>query len=320
MNRFLTIAIVIIIIVATIFVIHNNSLLQNDQENITTITIESPLGSNEYTTIPAKPKRVIFFSSSSLDLWLGAEGKDFVIACPKFNFPPPSLSERLNDDITNLGQYKDIRLEDILQQNPDLVVFNKSINSPNTLQSQLKNAGIPILIIDNHNLQDTYYELNLYGQLLDKTDVASQEIERIKINIAGIEKKNKDKVKPKVALIWATNNSFSMLTPASRQSKFLNLAGGKNIIENSDLHKELMPLSLDYIAQNNPSFIFFITMGNKEKVQEQIHKTLSLDSDWQKIKAIRDKNFYILPPELFTFNHGLSVDRSIEYMSNLMHP
>lgn len=320
MNRLVIIFVLLLLCVTTFFIFNNKENVTQTNQATATITLENPKDSGKYFTVPAQPKRVILLNSSSLDLWLGAGGKDVVVASPNFSSPPPSLYERLGDNFVNLGKYGSISPETLLLQKPDLVVFNSSSGAEKQLEPILQKAGVPILIVNNQTLNDTYHELTLYGMLTGKPELAEKEIERIKSNIAAIEKKNIGKTKPKVVLIWGTTTSFSMLTPLSRQSEFLQLAGGINIIPQSIAQSRMVPVSLEFIAQENPDYMLFITMGNKEKIQEQIDKVLSEDSAWQTIKAVRQKNVYVLPPELFTANYGLSVDQSVEYLSNIIHP
>ena len=288
-------------------------------KNTNTITVKNGIGNGIDAIIPLHPKRVVFLNSSSLDLWLGAGGKDKVSAYIEFNTAPQGLYEKLDKNAVAIGTTINVNIEKILEQKPDLVICGGSARGQQNISQALQSLGIPILAIDNESLEDTYYELSLYGEMNNQKAMAEKEINRIKNNIATIEKSYQDKKRPKVSLIWGTPASFSLMKPNSRQGEMLRFAGGENIVRDNSPSSRFIPVSLEYIAQEDPDYIFFIVMGDKQKIKTALDNLLSETSSWQILRAVKEKKVHVLPPELFTAHYGLSVDDSIKYMNDLLY-
>ncbi len=292
-------------------------------ESITTnktILVKNGAGIGNDLYVPAHPRRVIFLNSSSLDLWLGAGGKDSVCAYIKFPTLPERIYGQLNKDTVILGNSPRINPEFIIQQKPDLVVTNSTSAVQTKLGDVLKQFNIPLLTIYNNSVEDTIFELELYGKLTGKPEAAAKEINRIKDNIQKIVKTYAGKQKPKAALILGTTSSFSMMLPNSRQSKFLELAGGVNIApENSNASINYIPLSLEYLAKENPEYIFFISMGEEEKILASLQKAFSENPAWQTLQAIKDNKVHVLPTELFSSHYGLNIDKAVQHINKIIH-
>lgn len=319
MNRIMYIIILGVLIGLTIFT-YNDHLFMSGKES-KTILVKNGEGPGQDAIIPAHPQRVVFLNSSSLDLWVGAGGKDMVVAYLQLQTAPEGIYDKLNKESINLGTNNNVSTELIMQQNPDLIVGSGvGGNMQSHLKTILKQAGIPLLTIANQSVADTYYEMRLYGQMTGHPELAEREINRLESNIARIANTYQGKVKPKVALIWGTTSSFALLVPNCRQGEFLALAGGQNIVKESNSSSRSVPISLEYIAQEDPDYIFFINMGDRKKIQAALDSTFNAASSWHILRAVKEGNVHVLPPELFTAHYGLSIDKAIEYMNEILYP
>lgn len=318
MNRAFSIITVLLILFLFVFVLVYQSKEELFYSDKQTVLVKNGAGKGVDAVVPAHPKRVVFLNSSSLELWLGTGGKDNVAACVKFEKVPEELYEKL-DSSTVLLQISgnNISIEEILKQNPDLVIGS---GLQLRYKESLEKMGIPTLMLDNRSLEDTYYELSIYGAMNRRTDLATKEIDRIKKNVEATSKSYENKKKPKVALIWGMTSSFALITPNSRQGDFLALAGGENILKKEASSARQVPISLEYIAKEDPDYIFFITMGDDKKIQVAIDNILSEESSWKLLRAVKENNVYVLPRDLFTSYYGLYVDDSIKYMNKLLYP
>ncbi len=305
--------------VATALILNPPSLF-NAALSEQSIIVKNGAGEGKDAVVPVRPKRVVFLNSSSLDLWLGAGGKENVAACIRFQTAPKGLYEKLGEDTEIIGEDINVSIEKVLQQKPDLVITGGTGRAQITLLENLQSMGVPVLAINNESVADTYYELSLYGQMNGQPELAKREIERIRQGISAIKQSYVGKEKPKVALVWGTPASFSLMKPNSRQGELLKLAGGENIVQDMGLSSRYIPVSLEYIAKEDPDQIFFVIMGNKDKMQSAIDKLLSESSAWQLLRAVQKKQVHILPPKLFTSHYGLSVDESVRYMNRLLYP
>lgn len=317
MSKIMFVMITCLLVFVGLFAYLNNETTSfSDQQK--SILVKNGAGPGKDLNVPARPKRVVFLNSSSLDLWLGAGGKDTVIAYVEHKTAPEGLYEQVAG-AKIIGVNNNISPEIVLEQKPDLVVGSGIGNAQATLGTILQQANIPVLTIANNSLADTFYELQLYGQMTGHPELAEKEIARINARIKEIGQTFAGKRKPKVALIWGTPASFSLLVPNSRQGEFLSLAGGENIVKELGTSSRYVPISLEFIAKENPDYLFFINMGNRQKINDALQSLLASNSSWQLLRAVRENKVYVLPPELFTAHYGLSVDKSIEYMNKLLY-
>jgi len=263
---------------------------------------------------------VIFLNSSSFELWVALGGAQSVVGVPKF----PSVSEdtytKLALDVVILPNYNAFSMEKIILLKPDLAIMNGNEKRLELVNS-FRQANIPFMTLPSRSLEDILAEIEVMGKLIGQEERANQEIQRIKTNIASNSDKYKDFPRKKAVLIFGTSESFFMMTPHSRQGELLELAGGINILskEKSLLKDKITSLSLEYIAQENPDFVFFINRGPVDKMQVKIQQALEENSAWNTIRAVREKRIYVLPPELFSISPGLRADDAVEYLSNILY-
>ena len=270
--------------------------------------------------IPAKPQRVAFLTTSSMELWITAGGSDKIVARPAANLLPESVLAALPKHAANLGTANSISVENVLKHNPDLVIGSAMVNIQQQMELPLKNAGVSMLSLPNYGVDDILEELKLYGKLVGNDTKAEQAIKRINTNIAKEAQRRANLPKKKVLFVWGTPVSFSMALSNSRQGDILRLAGGENIAKDPDTGAKFLPFSLEYAVQADPDYVVFASHGNKKKLEIQMQKILSDSSSWKTIRAVREGRYAVLPPELFAANPGPRIDEAVIYLSKLLYP
>ena len=319
MNKLVSMIIILFLLgIGIVFFINDNDnkLSLKDEQ----ILVKNGAGKGYDLYVPAHPKKVIFLNSSSLDLWLGAGGANRVHAYVKFPTLPERIIEKMDKNTLVIGTSLNINPEIIAKEKPDLVVANSTSKAQAVLGETLKKFNIPLLTIHNESLEDTYFELNLYGRMTGNESAAIKEIERMQNKIKIVADSYKGLTKPKAVIILGTTNSFSMLLPNSRQGNYLLLAGGENIadVSNSpDIYS--LPLSLEYLAHKDPDYIFFVSMGPEEKIISALKKSLQESSAWRVLRAVKEDKVFILPTELFSSHYGLLSDEAVVHLNSILY-
>ncbi len=278
----------------------------------------SGLGSDLY--VPEKPKRIVFLNSSSFEIWVKLGGAKKIVGVPKFPSVADDVYSQLDKNVVILPNYSSFSIEKILLLKPDLVIMNGNEKRLELIDS-FKQAKIPFMTLPSRSLEDIFFEIDLFGKLLDKQDIAGQEISRMKSNIAKNKDKHKDKPQKKVLMVFGTSESFFMATAHSRQGELLQLAGGENILTQDEFSAKdkFVSLSLEYIAKKDPDFILFVNRGPVDKMTVKIREALTENQAWGSIRAVRENKTYILPQELFSINPGLRADMAVEYLSSIFY-
>ena len=287
----------------------------SDRENETITVTDS---TDREVVIPAHPKRVVLLNASHLDLYYYAGGGETIVGKP--------TSEALSDEVKEgtksvqeVGVIHNPSVETILNLQPDLVI---GINVPfhQQLIPTLEKADIPVLIKSLDTYEDVLETLAFYGELTGRKDTAQAKIEEIKTDYKEAVAKAEEKNPPKSLMIWGTLDSFSMATSKSFAGNLVYRLGGNNIADNIDSvakdNSGFIPLSMEYIATQNPEVIFIVTHGDPKAVKTELDNTLGANPLWQDVSAVKNGRVYVLPYQLFAVNPGTRIAQALNILAD----
>lgn len=320
LQRLITVSILACLIVFTFWLFYfekNNVAADFEAEYI---VVKDGCAPGQDVRVPKRPQRVVCLTASSLEIWLKVGGAEQLIAAPRFKYAPDWVYEKMPSQVIDLGPSNTISLEKLMLHKPDLVIASGMSASQHLAGDFFAKQNIPLLTLPTQSLENTFAEIQLLGTLTGKEDLAQKEISRLKNNIAAESKRNQDKPRKKVLMIFGTSTSFSMITPSSRQGDMLRLAGADNIISDTVTESKYIPFSLEFAAQQDPDYVLFVNHGEREKMQIQMEKALSANSAWNVIRAVREGKVHVLPPELFAISPGLRSDEAVVYLGRLLYP
>ena len=126
-------------------------------------------------------------------------------------------------------------------------------------------------------------------------------------------------------LIFGTPESFVIALPNSFPGDLLRLAGGVNVGDGlapsgaGMAGSSYAPFSLEFALQAKPDQVFFITHGDPELMIRKFKETLSQNSAWSTIPAIRENRLAVLPFEL-AINPGSRTDEALLHIGKLLYP
>ena len=271
--------------------------------------------------IPAQPKRVVLLNASHLDLYYYAGGADTIVGKPTSE----ALSDEVREGTKNaqeIGVIHNPSVETILKLQPDLVI---GINVPfhQQLIPTLEKADIPVLIKSLDTYEDVLETLAFYGELTGKKDTAQAKIDEIKASYEQAVAKAEGKEPPKSLMIWGTMDSFSMATSKSFAGNLIYRLGGNNIADNVNSaakdNSGFIPLSMEYIATQNPEAIFIVTHGDPKAMKAELDNTLGTNPLWQEIDAVKNGRVYVLPYQLFAVNPGTRIADALNILADDMY-
>jgi ABC-type Fe3+-hydroxamate transport system substrate-binding protein len=119
--------------------------------------------------IPYPPRRIVSLVPSQTELLyhLGLEAE--VAGITKFCIHPAHWFR----DKTRVGGTKNLRLEQVLALQPQLVIANKEENERDQVAA-LAEAGLPVWVSDIHNLEDALQMIEQVGEITGRSDPAQQ--------------------------------------------------------------------------------------------------------------------------------------------------
>ncbi len=251
-------------------------------------------------TLTEEPKRVAVLFSSFAELWQLAGGEVAVTVGESVErgFVPDGTP--LVDD----GAGKKIDLERLLIEEPDLVICSADIAAQAETAETLNSLSIPAAqfvmesFSDYLNVLETFTDITGNEEAYETYGTAQQaEIDEIlkENQFEGID----------ILFIRAGSSARSVKAKTSEDhfaAEMLKELGTRNIADDSLIADAVVSdtLSIEYILQEDPDYIFFTAMGDEAASQSFVKEMLQEDA-WKELTAVRCGNYSYLSKELFHF-------------------
>lgn len=268
--------------------------------------------------VPVHPKRVVILNASNVDLYVAAGGGENIVG----KASSQAYSEEVNQataSAQDVGIIHSPNVEAIVALQPDLVI-GTNVPYHQNLISTLEKAGIPVYINSLNSFEDIYNTLELYGRLTDHSQQAEEKINAMKSQRQELLVQIQGKTPPKSVIIFGNPESFSMATKKTFTGSLVEQLGGGNLADNLGKGDAYIPLSMEFLATQNPDAIFVIMMGNPQTMQEKLRTDLEANPAWAGTNAVKNNRVHILPYNLFTVNPGTQAIEAMETLANYMYP
>ena len=214
--------------------------------------------------MPAHPKRVVILNTANIDMYLAVEGT--IVGRMDAASLTGDLRENVKD-IPSVGNTYNPDIEKIISLHPDLVI-GMNIANHIKLREALTAANIPLYINDLDSFEDVNRSLQLFGELTNHPDISKMQIEKINTVFANYQAKIKDKPHPKTLLLLGTPGNLNVSTEHSFSGKLLDTLGADNIGKYIGSDASYVPLSLEFIQEQNPERIIFVVMYPDPALQQ----------------------------------------------------
>lgn len=228
---------------------------------------------------------------------LGLKGR-IVADTSQCTFPPEARS------LPHVGDYR-INVEQVVAQNPDLVVASSSAN--NQVIGRLESLGKPVFAVDPQTVAEAYEAIRRIGRI-SGTDACAEKV--IKSMVARIEATKRvvarAKSRPKV-LIALESQPLIVVAGGNFMNDVVNLAGGVNVAAGM---KGYPTYSAEKVVVDAPDII----IAHPETAAQ-----LRRRAGWSGIPAIKNNAIFALPPDIFS-RPGPRLPLAVEALARKLHP
>ena len=252
------------------------------------------------TVTVEKAERTAVLIGSFAQIWTLGGGK--VVASPDDAWN--DLDVDLDEDCINLGKINALSMEKLIASNPDFVLASPNIRQDVSWCDTLDKMGIPVAYFEVFDFNDY---LNLFGIVTDITgrkDLYEKYGSDVKREVDEILSKNRTD-SPKVLCLLAStqylkakNSSSSVMGGMLRDLGCINIADSESsLLEN---------LSIEYILQENPDYIFITQRGDDMEGMMKFVETYFVDHPlWNELDAVKEGRVYFMEKELYNLkpNH-----------------
>jgi len=187
----------------------------------------------------------------------------------------------------------------------------------------LDKAGIPILLQSIERYQQIIDTLQFYGELAGRPEQAQTVIAEIQSKCQSVIDRNKNHPAPSVLVVFGSPASFNMATDSSFSGDLVKQLGAVNIAgkyDGSGGQMGYVPLSMEYVAKQNPDMIFLITHSSDDKINSKFQNELANHPAWRGLKAVTDNKVHVLPYNLFAINPGTQVGDAMTVLTGFLYP
>ncbi len=264
-------------------------------------------------TLPAHPQRVVILNASNIDLYVAAGGAADIVGKATSQALSPEVV-KATASAAEVGIIHSPDVEKILSLKPDLVI-GTNVPFHTNLADTLAQAGIPLYIQSLDSIEQLTAALTFYGSLTGHEEKAQAAAGKLQADMAKVKQQAAGKTPPKSLIVFGSPDSFNMGTGKCFTGSLVNELGGGNIADQAEGEGGYLPISMEFVARENPEVIFIIMHGKAEELEGKMRKELASSEAWQNVQAVKAGKVYILPYDLFAVNPGVRAAEALQVLA-----
>ena len=258
-------------------------------------------------TIEAAPEKVVSMIPSNTEILFELGLGEAVVGVTDFDNYPEAAAE-----IEKIGGME-FNIEAIIAMNPDIVFGHESAyDMAKDGYQQIRDAGIPVLIVKNAlNIDETYETIETIGKATGKTKEAAGIIDDMKTKVDEVVEKVKD-VEKKTVFV-ETSPAPEIYTPGAKTftQELLDVIGAENIAADQEGWIQMDP---EEIINRNPDVII-VMYDYIDTAVEDVYARDGFDS----ITAIKEKAVVQVDEDI-TSRQGPRLAEGLEAFAKAIYP
>ena len=223
----------------------------------------------------------------------------------------------------SLSVYK-VDIEKLKNLDPDFIVTQAhcevcavSFSHVENITKEHLGPKTKIISLQPNTLKEVFDDLERVAKNLKIVPSKTNKlIHGLKKRIQKIKTTSSKLKKPKILCIEWTE---PLMAAGNWMPEMIEIAGGKDILgkKGSDSHW----ITFENIFKSDPDFIIFIPCGfNLKQTKHDVDTLIKGDNIWKKLRAFKNKNFYITDGNQYFNRPGPRLVESIEILSEIIHP
>lgn len=225
-------------------------------------------------------------------------------------YPPEALAEK-----PNFGYYRFLSAEPVLAQGPSLIIGNEETGPPDVV-SQLRDAGVPVLLLgDNNDVGAARELIATLGRIFDRDAAATELIAQLDAEVAAAQELVAEATdSPRVLFILQPPEAPMLVAGAATAAgSMIELAGGENIYPG---FASYIPMTPEGIVETAPDVIL-TTDGSIERLGGW-DRFLELPGIAQTAAAQNGR--VVAMEDLYLMGFGPRTGQAIADLARLLHP
>ena len=210
----------------------------------------------------------------------------------------------LSEDTVNLGNTKSLSLEALLAARPDFILASTNTRQNVEWKDTLESIGIPVAYFDVSSFEDYLALLKICTDITGRPDLyetygaaVAEEIEEVK-KLSRTDSPTVLSMVASASAVHAKNSEGNVLGEMLRDLGCVNIADSNAML--------LENLSLEYIVECDPDYIFFVQRGDDEAgMHAYVEELFASNPAWNSLTAVREGRVYFMEKNLYNLkpNH-----------------
>lgn len=262
------------------------------------------------------PERVVSLVGSYAETWLLAGGELIGVT-------NDVISERgleVDSETAIVGTIKEPNIEEILALSPDFVLLTTDVESHIKIADILEQTNITYAFFKVEHFEDYLNMLNICTDITGEKELYEKNGLEVKKEIEAVLSKvnETDHTEKEILFIRAFSSGAKAKHDDNMACKIFNDLGTVNI---ASKHESLLEeLSMEVIIEEDPDYIFVVTMGNSEKAIQALKDGIEQNPAWSGLSAVKNDRYIVLPKELFHYKPNARWSESYEYIAKILYP
>ncbi len=266
--------------------------------------------------VKKNPKKVIILQNSLLDIWDSCGGT--VVGRLEYTEEKPVENAKSAEVVGTVGTPS---LEKILSLEPDLVMILSDYNSHKEMIPVLEQSNIQVVAFNDDVRADYYRTLRIFSALTDREDLYKDIISVVKDEVEKIIAKAPTDKNYKAIILRATSKAIAARDSNTMVGEMLKDLNVTNIADSMSESQDTKTFSMEKLIQEDPDFIFVITMGSDmEKIKERLKSEVESNPAWTSLKAVKGDRYIVLPKDLYMYKPNIRYAEAYENLAKILYP
>jgi iron complex transport system substrate-binding protein len=256
-------------------------------------------------TVPEPPQRIVTIFASNTEMVAALGLADRIVGIEAYTrYPPEVLNRPL------VGGRLGFSVDEVVAQQPDLVVVTPSRQAANQLIQPMERLGIPIVVLLQRNVAEILSNIRLLGRLGGVAERGEELAARLQARLDRIERRVAGLKPPSVVMITGRlGNGLLLVTrPGTYTGDAVVRAGGRLAFDGGVIAQ----VSPEAVFKADPDMLLFA--GSDKDMKELIGRP-----GWTDMRAVRTERAYAVSRTELLIPGPRTID-GIERLAAIFHP
>ncbi|NLY66137.1 MAG: ABC transporter substrate-binding protein [Tissierellia bacterium] len=278
-----------------------------DSEEIKQETVEEkfPLTITDFlgreVTIEKEAERIISLAPSVTELLYALGVGDRLVGVTEYDDYPAEVVE-----LPKVGGYEGANVEAIISQEPDLVLASNY--SGREEMEAIESMGIPVIVLDAVNMNQTFESVRLLAQITGTEDQGKEIINEMQAQINEVKEKVEGLPRVDVYYLLMLDGNYTA-GKGTFIDELISIAGGNNIVEEEGWPQ----YSVEELVKKNPDVI--ITSPNAANIED-----IKNAEGFKETDAIKNGNIFVVSDENILVRASNRIVLGLKEVAKYLHP